>query len=266
MTSAQAPLPALSIRLPILSVLSVLSFSPLPRLAPFSARRHASICQVLLSLAAADVPPGSDGRTDSQTYEISYPAPSSGFPFSILVYFPDTFPFVPLFLSVSLSLFFSRSRSLLCALHAYIGWKTSTQLPTLFPFCPPSTLLLQPGTRVWGEEFDSALPRRTKEYFARGTHTEIREFLLSTRPRCQRFIIGGEDINTTPRRRLFLPSRGGKFAWNCGNFPYLDNDWCSGEVWRGLKRFKLLRTSVDLTNISYVIFVLVHLVDNIVEF
>lgn len=105
MTSAQAPLPALSIRLPILSVLSVLSFSPLPRLAPFSARRHASICQVLLSLAAADVPPGSDGRTDSQTYEISYPAPSSGFPFSILVYFPASFPFVPLFLPLSLSLF-----------------------------------------------------------------------------------------------------------------------------------------------------------------
>lgn len=104
MTSAQAPLPALSIRLPILSVLSVLSFSPLPRLAPFSARRHASICQVLLSLAAADVPPGSDGRTDSQTYEISYPAPSSGFPFSILVYFPASFPFVPLFLPLSLFL------------------------------------------------------------------------------------------------------------------------------------------------------------------
>lgn len=182
MTSAQAPLPALSIRLPILSVLSVLSFSPLPRLAPFSARRHASICQVLLSLAAADVPPGSDGRTDSQTYEISYPAPSSGFPFSILVYFPASFPFVPLFLPLSLSLFFSFSFSPMCTPRLY--WvkdvDSATNPLSILPSIDPPSSARNPRMRRRIRFCATASHERVLR--SRYTHRDTRIFTFDSAP------------------------------------------------------------------------------------
>lgn len=59
----------------------------------------------------------------------------------------------------------SYSQSVLCTLHGYIDWKTSSQLPTLFPFHPSATYFAPPifflriYSYIRGKEFDSVVHR-----------------------------------------------------------------------------------------------------------